>query len=193
MKKFEFAKIVSISAEVAEYDVLVFIESEDGSFNVNLFTWIGAEDFKAVNEYETIEDAIKVYSSIGVSESSLFIQQCLCKLKENELWDKLTVLLSDSLDSNDSVEQSELLPEQPKVKVVSMKPVSSSNILSVGFKESDNSMFVKFAGGGLYKYSNVPKSVFDKVFNVVSVGSYIASEVKGVYSGAKVEESELNG
>lgn len=63
---------------------------------------------------------------------------------------------------------------------MNMIPVSSSNILSIGYE--DGTLHVCFKPNRLYAYFNVPESVYQELMAAPSHGKYLASHVKGVYS-----------
>lgn len=57
--------------------------------------------------------------------------------------------------------------------------VNSSNIRSIGY---DNGILeVEFNSGGIYRYSNVPESIYQNLMSASSIGSYFASNIKNVY------------
>lgn len=62
---------------------------------------------------------------------------------------------------------------------MNMVPVSSSNISSIGYESG--TLYVAFNRGGLYAYSGVPEYVYRGLMSASSHGSYLASNVKGVY------------
>ena len=58
-------------------------------------------------------------------------------------------------------------------------PVSSSNINSIGYEE--NTLYVLFNAGSLYAYHNVPYDVYTALMSASSHGSYLAHHIKGIY------------
>lgn len=66
------------------------------------------------------------------------------------------------------------------------KPVSSSNIASVGYDEDSSTLEVEFNNGAVYQYFDVPQHVHDALVGAASVGGYLASNVKGHYRFSKV-------
>lgn len=66
--------------------------------------------------------------------------------------------------------------------------VQSSNITSVGYDKENNVLEVRFKGGGLYSYKDVPKSVYDGLMSAESVGKQFTTEVKN--AGFKWEKVE---
>ncbi len=57
-----------------------------------------------------------------------------------------------------------------------MHTVQSSQVAKIGW--SDETLFVLFHSGGLYKYENVTQELFDKLRNAVSVGKVFQSLIK---------------
>jgi hypothetical protein len=67
-------------------------------------------------------------------------------------------------------------------------PVESSNIESISEHDGDNKCFeVRFKGGGLYRYKNVPKSAHSAFMSSDSKGKHFASEIKNKYEWEKLE------
>lgn len=70
-----------------------------------------------------------------------------------------------------------------KIKRISVK---SSNIASVGFDIQKKVLEVEFYSGGTYQYSNVPKEVYFRFIKSESLGKFLHTSIKGVYSYKKV-------
>ena len=62
-----------------------------------------------------------------------------------------------------------------------MIAVSSSNVESIGFDSSTETLFVRFLNGSLYEYKNVPIMVYEQLIAAPSIGSYMHRNIKGVY------------
>jgi hypothetical protein len=65
-------------------------------------------------------------------------------------------------------------------------PVSSSNIESIGYDLSNNTLEIEFKNGAIYQYFDVPEIVFKELESADSVGGYLASNVKGIYRYSRV-------
>lgn len=70
------------------------------------------------------------------------------------------------------------------MKTPTMKAVQSSNLQSIGY---GSGLFVRFHGGGLYRYPEVPKEAYERGLEAESVGRWFASEVRGVYKHEKLD------
>lgn len=64
---------------------------------------------------------------------------------------------------------------------VKMIPVSSSNILAVGYDEDNEIVHVQFLNNSEYIYKGVHQHEFDGLLNAPSVGSYLHRNFKNVY------------
>ena len=66
--------------------------------------------------------------------------------------------------------------------------VSSSNIQWIEHESEDgeDTLRVCFRGGGIYKYNQVPKEVFDDMKIAKSVGSFFHTNIKDAYPFEKV-------
>lgn len=65
--------------------------------------------------------------------------------------------------------------------------VNSSMIKSIGYDKENSIMEVEFARGQIYKYSDVPSSIYYDVMQSDSVGKEFNRLVKGSFQFEKVE------
>lgn len=63
--------------------------------------------------------------------------------------------------------------------------VDSSNIASIGYDGSTETLEIEFLKGGVYQYYDVPQHVYDDLMSAASHGSYLSSNIKGTYSYSK--------
>lgn len=61
------------------------------------------------------------------------------------------------------------------------QPINSSNIESAGYDEETQVMEVAFLNGGVYRYSNVPKSVWEAFLNGNTPGEYFYHFIRLLY------------
>lgn len=67
------------------------------------------------------------------------------------------------------------------------QPVSSSDLLSVGYEEENQILEIEFIKGGIYQYYGVSIDIYDGLMNAGSKGSYFNQNIKkGGYSCTKV-------
>jgi KTSC domain-containing protein len=64
--------------------------------------------------------------------------------------------------------------------------VSSSNIRSIGYDATNETLEVEFHSGGVYQYLNVPEPVYSELMSASSKGSYLNSQIKTRYQFRKV-------
>ena len=64
-------------------------------------------------------------------------------------------------------------------KVVLMEDVNSSNLKRVGHDGQD--LFLEYSSGALYKYSDVPQSLYEELLTSESKGKFVNACVKGKY------------
>jgi len=57
-------------------------------------------------------------------------------------------------------------------------PVSSSILESVGYDPETQTLEVEFKEGGIYRYFEVPESVYNGLLSVDSHGSFYAEHIK---------------
>ena len=65
-------------------------------------------------------------------------------------------------------------------------PVASSNIMSVGYEPSSQTLEIEFGSGGVSQYYNVPQSVYEELLAAPSKGKFFASQVKDRFPYARV-------
>jgi len=78
--------------------------------------------------------------------------------------------------------------------VITMHPVKSSQILSVGYDPKLEILYVEFTNWNVYEYYNVPGEVSAVMLSPsTSVGSYFYKEIKGKFEYKKLESKVNNG
>ncbi len=65
-------------------------------------------------------------------------------------------------------------------------PVSSSNIVSVGYDVDTQTLEVEFNNCSVYQYFGVPTQVYEGLMNASSKGQYLNQNIKRTYGYAKV-------
>lgn len=67
-------------------------------------------------------------------------------------------------------------------------PVRSSNIRSVGYDEEGGILEIWFLSGSVYRYTSVPKSVYDTLVAASSVGRTFNDTVKDIFPYRKIAD-----
>ncbi len=65
-------------------------------------------------------------------------------------------------------------------------PVTSSDILSVGYDAETQALEIEFTRGAVYQYSGVPQEVYDGILSADSKGKYFHANIKNIYSFLKL-------
>ncbi|MEM6645888.1 MAG: KTSC domain-containing protein [Bacteroidota bacterium] len=65
-------------------------------------------------------------------------------------------------------------------------PVSSSNLASVGYDASTQTLEIGFNSGSVYAYSGVPASVYTGLMHASSHGRYFHAHIRSVYSYRRI-------
>ena len=77
--------------------------------------------------------------------------------------------------------------------VITMHPVKSSQILSVGYDPKTEILYIEFLNWNVYEYYNVPGEVSSVMLSPsTSVGSYFYKEIKGRFEYKKLEAKVNN-
>ena len=66
------------------------------------------------------------------------------------------------------------------------KPVQSSNLASVGYDPSSQTLEIEFRSGGVYQYFDVPPRVHDELMTADSKGRFFARNIRGFYRYVRV-------
>lgn len=66
------------------------------------------------------------------------------------------------------------------------QPVSSSNIASIGYESSSQTLEIEFHSGGVYEYYNVPEGVYTGLLTAGSHGVYFHEHIKEKYRFTKL-------
>jgi hypothetical protein len=66
------------------------------------------------------------------------------------------------------------------------EPVSSSNLLSVGYNPESETLEVEFKNSSVYEYYNVPQFMYERLMQAGSIGSFFNTEIKNSYACSKV-------
>lgn len=70
--------------------------------------------------------------------------------------------------------------------MITRNPVQSSNVMSVGYDESSQTLEVEYKDGSVYQYYNVPASVYAELLATSSVGKFIHQYIKNAYPFARI-------
>jgi hypothetical protein len=65
-------------------------------------------------------------------------------------------------------------------------PVSSSNLVSVGYDPSSETLEVEFKTSSVYQYYNLPQFMYEQLMQAPSVGTFFNANIKNAYACAKV-------
>ena len=65
--------------------------------------------------------------------------------------------------------------------------VVSSDVASIGYDASAETLEIEFKATGVYRYFSVPKPVFDELSATPSPGKYFRQHIKGKYAWEKVD------
>jgi KTSC domain len=86
---------------------------------------------------------------------------------------------------------SQLVMAQPQNDIVShirRQAVVSSNVASVGYSRKLHALEIEFTRGVIYRYLDVPRSIYLELMEAGSKGHFIAAEIRGKYRYLHVRE-----
>lgn len=66
------------------------------------------------------------------------------------------------------------------------KPVTSSNIASIGYDENTSTLEIEFLNNSIYQYFDVPHQIYRGLMQADSKGQFLAQNIKGVYRYSKL-------
>jgi hypothetical protein len=64
--------------------------------------------------------------------------------------------------------------------------VSSASVLSVGYDDTTETLEVEFWQGEVYRYTGVPRTVYDDLLRAESIGDFFNVHVRDAYTSARV-------
>ena len=65
-------------------------------------------------------------------------------------------------------------------------PVASSNVASIGYDPTTQTLEVEFNNGTIYQYFDIPQSAYEAFMNSDSKGRFLNLNIKGVYRYARL-------
>ncbi len=65
-------------------------------------------------------------------------------------------------------------------------PVSSSNLLSVGYDPSAETLEVEFKNQTIYQYYNVPLVMYEQLMQAPSIGAFFNANIRNAYASSRV-------
>lgn len=60
-------------------------------------------------------------------------------------------------------------------------PVTSSNVVSVGYDQNSLTLEVEFKGGSVYHYFDVPEAIYQELMQASSIGKFMHANIKNNY------------
>ncbi len=75
----------------------------------------------------------------------------------------------------------------PEAKRIVRKPVTSSNLASIGYDAQEKTLEIEFVYGGTYQYPDVPPRIYTELLNAPSVGAYFHQHIRKQYPAKKVK------
>ena len=64
--------------------------------------------------------------------------------------------------------------------------VASSNVASLGYDSSTETLEVEFLNGSIYQYFNVPQNIYDQLMQQGSKGRFLHTYIKNFYPFSRV-------
>ena len=80
------------------------------------------------------------------------------------------------------------VPEQAIRSRIKREPVVSSNVASIGYSRHLRALEIEFVRGAVYRFLDVPRSVYRDLMTTSSKGHFIAENIRGKYRFVRVRE-----
>lgn len=77
-------------------------------------------------------------------------------------------------------------PEGNVVSRIKRTPVHSTNVASVGYSRHLRALEIEFVRGAIYRFLDVPPSVYRELLAAESKGHFIAEKLRGKYEFVRV-------
>jgi len=65
-------------------------------------------------------------------------------------------------------------------------PVSSTNLISLGYDAGAETLEVEFSSGSVYQYYNVGQAIFDQMMEAPSKGQFLNVYIKNFYPFSRI-------
>jgi hypothetical protein len=69
----------------------------------------------------------------------------------------------------------------------------SSQIRSIGYDHDTKILELEFSSGGVYAYFDVPQALYDEFIRAESLGSFVATRIRGVFRYARMHAESCFG
>lgn len=66
-------------------------------------------------------------------------------------------------------------------------PVVSSDLYSVGYDPSSQTLEIEFNSGGVYQYYNVPQTIYEQLMMASSHNRFFRAYIRNVYEYSKID------
>ena len=66
------------------------------------------------------------------------------------------------------------------------EPVASSNLTSIGYDESSQTLEVEFMNGTIYQYYNIGAGLFESLMRAPSKGQFFNQNIKSAFAFSRV-------
>jgi hypothetical protein len=60
-------------------------------------------------------------------------------------------------------------------------PEKAGQVRSIGYSPETSELEIEFSSGGVYRYAGVPRDVYDDFIHAESLGSFVATRIRGAY------------
>ncbi|MEQ1852190.1 MAG: KTSC domain-containing protein [Chthoniobacteraceae bacterium] len=69
-------------------------------------------------------------------------------------------------------------PAHAQSGLIERKAVKSSDLASVGYDQKSRVLEIEFHSGGIYRYHEVPREIFDRLLAAESKGRFFAGQIR---------------
>ena len=76
----------------------------------------------------------------------------------------------------------------PRIAKMKRQPVDSSAAASIGYDSATGTLEVEYKSGGVYRYYNVPESIYQQLMSAESIGAFLNVHIKPTYSRSDVDK-----
>jgi len=70
--------------------------------------------------------------------------------------------------------------------MITRNSVQSTNVISVGYDETSQTLEVEYKDGSVYQYYNVPEAIYEQLMVSPSIGKFIHQNIKNAYAFGRV-------
>ena len=181
------AKVGKLDGAIDDYTAAIRIKPEDASlwYNRSVARSSKGQSFEAIDDLTEVirlkPDFVEAWFNRGSirGEKGEY-------LKAVADFDEVLRLRPNLQIAQRHRAQALLMIEKQRPVAMERQPVDSSKLVSVGYDKSSQILDIEFPRNRVYRYKNVPESVYNDLMRAPSKSDFFDEKIKGVYAYSRI-------